>query len=70
MNVLLFGVRCFVKGLLYPVDLSTSLPNSSETATATGVWLLRVSVDTTTGVLFEVKGTSSGGDCDEVCRCC
>lgn len=50
----------------------TNVTDTSGTAVATGVWLLRTSVDITNGVLFEVKGTDAfgGGDCDRVSRVC
>lgn len=51
--------------MLLTVD-STETAVEGTTATPTGVWLLDTSVVITNGVTFEIKGTSIGGDCDEV----
>lgn len=52
--------------MLYPVNPDTNVADTSG-GPATGVWLLRTSVDIENGVLMEVMGTSTaGGDADRV----
>eukprot|EP00752_Nemacystus_decipiens_P005724 g5181.t1 len=52
--------------LLYPVNPETNVTDTSG-GPATGVWLLRSSVDVENGVLMEVMGTeTAGGDADRV----
>ncbi|CAM9601879.1 unnamed protein product [Pylaiella littoralis] len=53
-------------GMLYTVDTTTEFAVESTTAEATGVWLLDTSIEVTNGVIFEIKGTGVGGDCDEL----
>ncbi|CAM9902640.1 unnamed protein product [Ectocarpus sp. 4 AP-2014] len=53
-------------GMLLTVDSTTETAVSDTTATPTGIWLLDTSVVITNGVTFEIKGTSIGGDCDEL----
>ncbi|CAB1102838.1 MEP19 [Ectocarpus sp. CCAP 1310/34] len=53
-------------GMLLTVDSTTETAVSGTTATPTGIWLLDTSVVITNGVTFEIKGTSIGGDCDEL----
>ncbi|CAN0122050.1 unnamed protein product, partial [Ectocarpus sp. 8 AP-2014] len=55
-----------VQELLYPADPTTGEADTTGGA-ATGVWLLRTSVDVTNGVMFEVMGTQAeGGDSDKI----
>ncbi|CAN0194155.1 unnamed protein product, partial [Ectocarpus sp. 12 AP-2014] len=53
-------------GMLLTVDSTTETAVNGTTATPTGIWLLDTSVVITNGVTFEIKGTSIGGDCDEL----
>eukprot|EP00903_Cladosiphon_okamuranus_P009971 g9457.t1 len=54
------------ENLLYPVNPNTNVVDTSG-GPATGVWLLRTSVDIENGVLMEVMGTqTAGGDADKV----
>ncbi|CAM9935969.1 unnamed protein product, partial [Ectocarpus fasciculatus] len=54
-----------VQELLYPADPETGAADTTGAA-ATGVWLLRSSVDVTNGVMFEVIGTEADGDSAKV----
>ena len=66
--VFFFFAQTSLKDLLYPVDPDTEVADISG-GPATGVWLLRTSVDVENGVLMEVIGTATtGGDADRV-RC-
>lgn len=64
--VLLLPLHLFasrgIQDFLFPVDETSG----SSTDVATGIWFLRVSLDATNGVLLNMMGTESGGDCDEV----
>ncbi|CAN0334916.1 unnamed protein product, partial [Ectocarpus sp. 12 AP-2014] len=54
--------------LLYPVDPATgaAITTASTAEELTGVWLVRTSLAVSNGVTMNLKGTSVGGDCDEL----
>ncbi|CBJ32199.1 Mannuronan C-5-epimerase [Ectocarpus siliculosus] len=54
--------------LLYPVDPATgaAITTASTVEELTGVWLVRTSLAVSNGVTMNLKGTSVGGDCDEL----